>query len=143
MRELLFRGKTKEGHWIEGLPYYNYGNGEWFISHSNGWVPSYNNPDEGEHTIFSEVDPETICEFTGKTTKNKSLVYYEVEKLFEDDIFRIGKDKTKYRCVFENYEWVGISNEGDKYGPYAVRLAAINCQIHIVGNIHDNPELLK
>jgi len=37
----------------------------------------------------------------------------------------------------------GVSNEGDDFGKFKIRLSTIKDQIYIVGNIHDNPELLK
>ena len=89
------------------------------------------------------IKPDTLCEFTGFTQSLNHPVFDDKLELFEDDIFTIGKSQTKYRVVLENYEWVGVSNEGDDWGKFRIRLSAIKEPINILGNVHDNPELLE
>jgi len=122
-REILFRGKRVDnGEWIEGLLFYSHGLGEFKITCSNGWIPSYNNPDEGESTEYHNIKHETIGQFTGLTDKNEV-------KIFEGDIIN---DWAGIRAVkFEIY---------DNYQGYDLEPDDINCEV--VGNIHDNTELL-
>ena len=135
-REILFRAKrTNFNEWVFG-DLINYSENEIKIIDQNCrcWDIL-----EGGYDVI----PETVGQYTGKTTKNESLCYYDVKKLFEGDIFTIGDSKTTYLCVFENYEWIGISTDCDKYGQYNIRLASIKDQFYVIGNIHDNPELLN
>lgn len=75
MRTIKFRGKTPEGEWVFGLPYFAHGTGSWFITQSNGWIPTYNNPDEGESTEMIGVDAKTVGQFTGLHDKNGKEIY--------------------------------------------------------------------
>lgn len=80
MREILYKAKRIDnGQWIEGLPFYSCETGCWSLTMTNGWIPSYNNPDEGESTIYVGIDINTICQFIGIYDKNKN-------KIFENDI---------------------------------------------------------
>ena len=80
MREILYKAKrVLNGDWVEGLIFYSSGTGEWKITYSNNWQPSYSNPDEGESTVYVNIDPNTICQFTGIYDINKT-------KIFENDI---------------------------------------------------------
>lgn len=149
MREILFRGKRVDnGKEVIGF-YFN--------------VPEHHNPDlSGKSIIISinnglyfEVVPETVGQYTGLTDKNG-------KKIFEGDIVRTqeyydrpysakAKQKrhigvVKYtvykfadgRCY--NVEWkVEIANYG-KYRCWA-RSEFYDCEV--IGNIHDNPELLE
>lgn len=105
-----------------------YFSGDWNMG---GWAPV-------------EVLPETVGQFTGFTVSKNHPMFDDKIKLWEDDVFTVDSSKAKYRVVFENYEWIGISNEGDDWGKFKYRLSAIGKkQINIVGNIHDNIELFE
>jgi len=150
-RDILFRGKSIEsGLWVEGLLHFSHGQGLWAITQSNGWVPSYNNPDEGEQTIYIEVDPATVGQFTWLTDKNGT-------KIFEGDIVKWDdRSKGKYwrvavveispdirfRIVKNNVH--ELSCEAGKvfnYGNFIYK--DTEKDLYVLGNIHDNPELLK
>lgn len=129
MREILFRGKTKSGEWIEGnyVKAYDYGHVE-SIKHLIFSNSSYYGYDG--YTNDEEVIPETVGQFTGLTDKNG-------EKIFEGDIVRVNKDgdileimycERGYFCANNNAWWEFI----DELGAFEV-----------IGNIHDNPELLE
>ena len=134
MREILFKGKSvNTGEWVESMTI------------ANGTIKRKRND------VFMEIDenkwvgiePKSLSQYTGKTTNNQHPVFYDVQKVFENDIISIGKYSTKYKVVFENYEWVGISNEGDRFGAFKIRFSAIREPITIHGNIFDNPELIN
>lgn len=78
-----------------------------------------------------EVIPETVGEYTNLTDKNG-------KKIFENDIVKI-KGKTRY--IFYGSSGFRHTN----YGEYADTLEKVftteDCEV--IGNIHDNPELLK
>ena len=77
-----------------------------------------------------EVIPETVGEYTNLTDKNG-------KKIFENDIVKI-KGKTRY--IFYGSSGFRHTN----YGEYADTLEKVftteDCEV--IGNIHDNPELL-
>ena len=128
MREILFRGKKEStGDWVFGdLRHYR-----------SGKVGIHS--DVLRYTLL--VDPETVGQYTGLKDKNGV-------KIFEGDILRCNKDKCVGVVCFGKYndfdygfciEW--------KYGKGYYRedivywLEEENAEV--IGNIHDNPELLK
>lgn len=124
MREILFKAKhthiiTKnehlDGRWIEG-----------FLSDED-----YINSKElnGEFLI----DPETICQFTGRYDVNK-------KRIWENDIVKNIIDGDIYKCAWNSYNCeYELRNEKESFG-----LGYINPHSYeVVGNAIDNPELLK
>ena len=122
MREILFRGKTDNGEWEQGdlFNFFDYGT---FIH------------DGRYHSV--KVIPETIGQYTGLTDKNG-------KKIFEGDIVRIGfEDKiweTAREVVFEEGQWFFKDNTKTQKSYIG---AWGNSVVEVIGNIHDNPELLK
>jgi uncharacterized phage protein (TIGR01671 family) len=141
MREILFRGKrTDNGEWWCGGLLYDEENNHAFIAKHF----------EDKAAYFSEVDAETVGQYTGLTDKNGT-------KIFEGDIFRMEDDMIAV-IIFNDgcfrlqvYGVCGIFTESgydEDGGGYGV----IECDpidwyyIHdmqVIGNIHDNHELLQ
>ena len=118
MREILFRGKDIYGKWLYGD-----------LINLTEDLKQICNHSQLEHA--HGVDPETIGQYTGLTDKNGT-------KIFEGDIL-----KTKcgiYVCFWDdcNFEF-GIKNNKEGYGIAYMPLK----DLKVIGNIHDNPELLK
>ena len=144
MREILFRGKRKDnGEWVYG--YYEFYNGGHYINIQIDRVNS------GGYPIreFIEIDPSTVGQYTGLTANGT--------KIFEDDI-------VKCTDTFSDYElFIAVVMFGNPKGEYnwgfqLNRISGANANtdillwvdveetgafIEIIGNIHDNPELLK
>jgi len=134
MREILFRGKRKDnGKWIEGDLRQDKDLGESYVS---GWNYYYTDRTGAEREPFEhEVIPETVGQYTGLKDTNG-------RKIFEGDIVRYGTNI--YEVVFETRCGCGY---------FGIKMSHIEtwnfCNItpanlmEIIGNIHDNPELLK
>lgn len=135
MREILFRGKRKDnGCWICGD-----------ICRHDG-VTSYigQHPADGS-MVCHDLDPDTVGQFTGLTDKNG-------KKIFEGDIVKDrfgGSAVIKYGrhdlsccgCCFDSHDSMGfyLCNE---HG-WALSDENVWDNLEIIGNIHDNPELLE
>lgn len=134
MREILFRGKRKDnGKWIEGDLRQDKDLGGSYVS---GWN-YYTDCMGAEREPFEhEVIPETVGQYTGLKDKNG-------RKIFEGDIVRwYGTDI--YEVVFETRcgcGYFGIKMSHIKTWNFCI-ITPANL-MEIIGNIHDDPELLK
>ena len=138
MREILFKAKRIDnGEWVEG--YYTECNGKTFIGIN---ISIYSDIFEVFCTPvirWFEVDPKTLCQFTGLCDKNGKKIF-EGDKLYCEAQL----DKAEMYVVFEKGQFRMVLC--DKFKEYETGRGYydINCfQKTVVGNIHDNPELLK
>ena len=141
MRDILFRGKRVDnGEWIHG--YYIKATHHW---HKHGrhedWIATDTVQNGGWCNVRGKyaVIPETVGQYTGLTDKNG-------KKIFEGDILSFSD-----RLVYVNWHdycgcWDcsyikavdGEATLREDRGPNKWRYNAV-----VVGNICDNPELLK
>lgn len=80
MREILFKGKKKDnGEWIEGYLFDDGMLGEKRMFIGKLVIAPYEGPIRGKWTViangFDEVDPDTICQFTGLCDKNGKRIW--------------------------------------------------------------------
>ncbi len=140
MREILFRGKRKDGcGWIKG--YYIFRK----IWESD--VHIIRTVDNGfdSYTEF-EVLPETVGQYTGLTDKND-------KKIFEGDIVHlyVGEHSiSRYKgidynalVIFRDGGFCAIDGTEEDYALRRYNFVSQNLYCEVIGNIHDNPELLK
>lgn len=121
MREILFRGKLKScGEWA-------YGNLRVALQGT-----AIITPDETVLGKYGQVDPETVGQYTGLRDKDG-------QKIFEGDIVCWPKEDGYGRVHWTNgearfaIEFEGCIVDFDNLWGY---------ELEIIGNIHDNPELL-
>lgn len=156
MRQIKFRGKDlNTGEWIEGFPFPLYHNQEGRHK-SPHWlfIPKDANISKLRciGSIQVEVEPNTIGQFTGLKDKNGREIY-------EGDIIR--KTETTFRMTdlgavrYCNEEAKFVLHVTDEYREYDLSFvkdfqsqdgyATVPChnEYEVVGNIYDNPELLK
>ena len=121
MREILFRGQTKsDKKWI-------YGN---LLKTDNGTYVIQNYfPFEGIGKY--EVDPETVCQYTGLTDKNGRKIF-EGDILFHNEVGNI-------KIQFKNSEFKAI---GITHDMFSALLSSVYKHCEIIENIFDNPELI-
>lgn len=128
MRTIKFRGQTTNGEWVYG--HYSTGG---FI-HTDG-------TETVRHLIHADtlhdVDENTVGQFTGLVDKNGREIY-EGDIILEK-LKRSRKDGDLYEIIFEDCQWFGKDKDGA-----GTSLSLLNDfhVIKIIGNIHDNPELL-
>lgn len=123
----IFRGKRKDnGEWIEGdLAQWNDGNMSICI---------------GTGVLF-KVIPETVGQCTGLKDKNG-------KRIFEGDVFegnKIDGKRKLYKFWYDDDEGAfvyGISYKGG-YRLSIAKWCFKSENIEVIGNIHDNPELLE
>lgn len=129
MREILFRGKTDKGEWVEGYVFEMHilGDKTTYISTKPFMLC---NDGDFDYEPFA-VDTETVGQYTGLVDKNGT-------KIFEGDIVK-GMSGL-YRVYFDTslacFEWVKIN------GNWEESFSGFADEYEIIGNIHDNPELL-
>lgn len=118
MHEILFRGKDIRGKWHYGLLAHI--NNSWYISNRAGALTAF------------EVFEDTIGQYVGFEGKDG-------KKIFEDDIVLFGFEPCVVKYDTENARFMFY-----KYGGYVMNgLNADTVSIkEVIGNIHDNPELI-
>ena len=133
MREILFRGKQIDnGEWVEGYYYkakYCRTDDELCDYITVPHPKEYNEP--SSHYI---VNLETVGQYTGLKDINGI-------NIFEGDIVSISGDfKGIYTCVWEEYHF---DYELENKTMRCCLACVYSDDIKVIGNIHDNPELLK
>ena len=123
----MFRAKRLDnGEWVEG--FYVCLNGTEHMIY-NGYAET----DCGEfYADYFQVDPETVCQFTGLTDKNG-------KKIFEGDIC---KHRSNYSgdfiisvVTFTDGQFLVMADNNSGFN--------LSEKLEVIGNIHDNPELME
>lgn len=138
MREILFRGKRKDnGEWVKGYYYESRASGCFILTPKIKTRKKDGIIIEDAFDVY-EVIPETVGQYTGLQDKNGN-------RLFEGDISiihspNIGDDEGYFVIVWD-----------DESARFVLRGETLECDfdylystnVEVIGNIHDNPELLE
>lgn len=152
MREILFRAKRK--NWND-LP-----KEEWWVEGSYHHQTDYYGDPCDKHYIIDgtetdmegygghyEIDPETLCQFTGLKDKNGNRIWENDIVLLREEIqdyewkatVKFGNPNWEY-----NWGWQLVSiGECDMNKDILLWIDMEIASCEVVGNIFDNPELLK
>ena len=130
MREILFRGKKKDGEWVEGD-----------LLHWNKFycIVEWDAKVEDINVANMRVIPETVGQFTGLKDKNGIKIFEgDIVKAWSGGLVAIGKVVQRtdglwiiYPAYQKQNFWGLIPNDKGE------------TTVEIIGNIHDNPELLE
>ena len=121
MREILFRGKKIDGgEWIKGF----------YAENGHG---SSNIQPKGKF-LACLVKPETVGQFTGLTDKNGN-------KIFEGDILESDSERfvVDWDDEFSGFYLTDVNPRHQGVAMYA----NVADDGYIIGNVHDNPEMLN
>lgn len=133
-REILFRGKrTDDGRWNYGVPVKADGGDIILVGDLDGYQTVYE-----LYENAADVIPETVGQYTGLTDKN-------VKKIFEGDIvtglFLFGLSVNAV-VTFQDGAF-GLEWHRGNAKTFNAFTSICNVEYEVIGNIHDNPELLK
>lgn len=129
MRKIVFRGKSlRTEKWIQGYLFRCWERA--YIA----WGMVNDNAD------MKEVDPETVCQYTGLTDKNS-------RKIFEGDMVRytdeaIGKEKVDEIEYNETHAAFCRLHKSERGLQYIFIDESIANRCEVIGNIFDNPSLI-
>lgn len=114
MREILFRGKRSDnGEWVEG---------SLWVQIDKSYILTL------ASSRGLEVDPDTVGQYTGLTDKNGKKIFEGDIVLDADEPCMIAYENGCWKEIFQSDWWSFIYDDDE---------------VEIIGNIHDNPELLK
>lgn len=139
MREIKFRGKRVN-------------NGEWVYGYFYSYVRDDNR--KPEHCILQDisslasdfkinyVDPSTVGQYTGRTAQCTDAIY-EGDRCIVTIFDHNGTDY-QHECevVWDN-GCLAFSNEAHEFWMPVAYVEDTDSDVEVIGNIHDNPELIK
>lgn len=140
-REILFKAKTEmivrsynngldDGIWVKG--YLRCDCGMWLI-----YQFEYDRADQ----VAYEVNPETICQYTGLKDKNSKKIWEnDIVKDSRGNLYKVFWQENYYQFAFICIKANDALLFGAKWDLWSL---AKNKDLELQGSIFDNPELLK
>lgn len=140
MRDILFRGKRLDnGEWVEGdyfrkYIYDRYDNGS--LHHLIGWQVTDN--DGEKFNDYEDVDPDTVGQYTGLQDKNGKEIWEGDIVMAETNDEDHPMSELPFVIVFSDGAFCIAEDEESPWAPIDTFM-----DMEVIGNIHDNPDLLK
>lgn len=131
MREILFKAKSiSNGEWIIGS-----------VDFSKQNIPGavlIRNHNQDDWWISKQVDPESVCQYTGLKDRNGTMIF-ECDRI---DYF----DEGEYNCADMVVEWDDVSARfvksiSDDKSECRIKLQFDNLDseyLEVIGNVHDD-----
>lgn len=146
MREILFKAKRLDnGEWVEGFyvrqeetSYCFKEDYERHPENTKHYIAFDMMTDWGlpNKHLIAEIDPETLCQYTGMKDKNSN-------RIWENDIVRIENSMDDGIGNIEFYGGMWYVDGEPSNTLYDIIEYDDIVEMEVVGNIFDNPELMK
>ena len=148
MRKILVRGKRVDnGEWVSSgnIIHFNEDN-QYFIPTMNGRCTSTHDINDNviamENAVFYKVIPETVGQYIGKCDKHGNKIFTGQIVKYKRYYPYGGWETHKGKVDFDYCSYILTGKGGD--GDFEIQFSNIASEeVEIIGNIHDNPELLK
>lgn len=135
MREHKYKAKCLDGQWVEGYYWQNYC--------GNHFIRVIFDCDQITVQDY-EIDPNTLCEFTGLFDENKNEVYENDILNINDNYYQITYGEWNCGCCYDIYGWIANFSAFCDEKNHSWNCNEKNNVVgKVVGNIFDNPELLE
>lgn len=127
-REIKFRGKRADnGEWVYGF----------YMAIAGTSKILSANPDSSSGATYYEVIPSTVGQYTGLKDKSGKEIYEDDIVRYYDDI----EDCLETGSVSYHDDWCSFNIDTHAFGDPMTLAKYWSCEV--IGNIHDNLELMK
>ena len=138
-REIIFKAKTTKKNDLKHEFNEKWVEGNLILCGDKAYIHPVSNKIDvtgeiGRIIVMHEVDPETLCQYTGLTDKNG-------RKIWENDIVKCKTDNLRVSWHTFKASWV-VSKKGWMFNHFFGESMEPE-DVEAIGNVFDNPELLE
>lgn len=137
-REIIFKAKTTKKNDLKHEFNEKWVEGNLILCGGKAYIHPVSNKIDvigeiGRIIVMHEVEPETLCQYTGLTDKNG-------KRIWENDIIELPGEDGYFVCEWQEdtarfvLNGEGLTVDFDNYWSY---------EVEVIGNIFDNPDLLE